>query len=213
MVDDHDLVIDGLRALLEGARGIRVVGTASTAEEGRRKIAATVPDVAIVDTMLPDDNGVELIREVRSKAPQVQCLVLTSVADDESLYRALIAGAAGYLVKSAPCDELVMAVRRVAAGESLIGPEMVEDLRRRRFEVSGRDGLLGQLTGQELRILEMITHGNTNREIGAHLRVSEKTVRNYVSSILSKLGMRNRTEVAVYLARHQLESRYRTRTA
>lgn len=207
LLDDHDVVREGLHWLLQALPGFEVVGEAATAARGFEGILRLRPDLAIVDASLPDGNGVTVIREIRSRLPSTRCVVFTSFAEDDALYSAVVAGAAAFLPKSAPRGQVVDALRRLAAGESLLGREDVEAFRRRREDLLGEDLLLRELTGQERRILEMMTEGATNREIACRLNVGEKTIRNYVSVILSKLGMRNRTEAAVYLTRQRSERR------
>lgn len=207
LLDDHDVVREGLHWLLHDEMDFEVVGEAATATIGCEGILRLEPDLAIVDSALPDGSGVTLIREVRSRLPATRCVVFTSFPEDEAVYSAILAGAAGFLAKSTPGPEVLDALRRVAAGESLLGPHDVEAFRRRRADMLGDDVLLRKLTGQERRILEMMTEGSTNREIAAQLNVTEKTIRNYVSGILAKLGMRNRTEAAVYLTKRRQEER------
>ena len=205
LLDDHDVVREGLRLVLDGVDDFEVVGEASTASSGCEGILRTRPDVAIIDSALPDGSGVTVIREVRSRLPETRCVIFTSFPEDEALYSAILAGAAGFLAKSAPRHEVVEALTRVARGESLLDPRDVETFRRRRVNTLVDDVLLSTLTGRERRILEMMAEGATNREIAVRLNVAEKTIRNYVSAVLAKLGMRNRTEAAVYLTqrRHQ----------
>jgi DNA-binding NarL/FixJ family response regulator len=203
LLDDHEVVRRGVRELLEGeSRGeIAVVGEAGTAEEALRRLPAVRPDVAILDVRLPDGNGVEVCREIRSRHPEIQCLMLTSFADDEALFDAIMAGAAGYVLKQVRGSDLVDSVRRVAAGQSLLDPtvtaKVLDRLRRGPEEEPGVE----QLTEQERRILDLLAEGLTNRQIGERLYLAEKTVKNYVSNLLMKLGMHRRTEAAVYAAR------------
>ena len=207
LLDDHDVVREGMRWLLDGLPEFEVVGEAATAASGYDGILRTEPDLAIVDSALPDGNGVTVIREVRSRLPATSCVVFTSFPEDEALYAAMLAGAVGFLAKSAPRTQVREALQRVARGESLLRPQDVEAFRRRRADMLGDDVLLRKLTAQERRILEMMTEGATNREIAVRLNVAEKTIRNYVSGILAKLGMRNRTEAAVYLTQRRHERR------
>lgn len=200
LVDDHEIVRAGVRALLEDAGPFDVVGEGATAPEGLQGILRTTPDVAIVDVRLPGGNGIELIREVRSRNPHTRCLMLTSFPDEDAFYQSVVAGAAGYVVKDVLQDDLVDAVSQVAAGESLLHREMVDELRQRAVDLPPDDEFLADLTGQEQRILKLVAVGHTNREIAEQLSLAEKTVRNYMSNILSKLGMKNRTEVAAYVA-------------
>jgi two-component system, NarL family, response regulator DevR len=200
MVDDHEMVRDGIRGMLAHAAGIVVCGEAEDRATARREVLALRPDVTLVDVRLPDGNGIELIRELRSRDPQLKCVVLTSLPDGEAFFHSVVAGAYGYLVKDVTAPELEAAVRAVAAGESLIRADAIDELRQREREVLPADELLRDLTGQEQRILWMITDGLTNREIAVELKLAEKTVRNYVTNILAKVGVRNRTQLAVYVA-------------
>jgi DNA-binding NarL/FixJ family response regulator len=203
LLDDHEVVRRGVREVLEGeSRGeITVAGEAGTADEALRRLPAVRPDVAILDVRLPDGNGVEVCREIRSRHPEIQCLMLTSFADDEALFDAIMAGAAGYVLKQVRGSDLVDSVRRVAAGQSLLDPtvtaKVLDRLRRGPEEEPGVE----QLTEQERRILDLLADGLTNRQIGERLYLAEKTVKNYVSNLLMKLGMHRRTEAAVYAAR------------
>lgn len=201
LLDDHEVVRRGVRSLIEVEEDLVVVGEAATAADALARIPPTRPDVAIVDVRLPDGNGVEVCREIRSTHPEIQCLVLTSFADDEALFDAIMAGAAGYLLKQIKENDLVDAIRRVASGQSLLDPEVtarVLDRLRRPPQVDAR---VAALTDQERRILDLIAEGLTNRQIGERIYLAEKTVKNYVSSLLSKLGMERRTEAAVFGAR------------
>lgn len=198
LVDDHEVVRQGVRALLEATGEIVVVGEAGTAEEAVGRIRAVRPKVAVLDVRLPDGNGVEVCREVRSSMPEIACLMLTSYSDDEALFEAIMAGAAGYVLKQIRGNELVQAVKRVAAGESLLDPAVTGRVLRRLREPSPEDERLARLTEQERRILDLIAEGCTNRQIGQQLHLAEKTVKNYVSNMLTKLGMERRTEAAVF---------------
>lgn len=201
LLDDHEVVRRGLRDLLEAQEDFEVVGEASTAEEALARVGPTRPDVAIVDMRLPDGNGVEVCREVRSREPGVQCLILTSFADDEALFDAIMAGAAGYLLKQIKGNDLVEAIRRVAAGQSLLDPEVTTRVLERLRRGPEEDERLARLTEQERRILDLIAEGLTNRQIAERIFLAEKTVKNYVSNLLAKLGMERRTEAAVFAAR------------
>ncbi|MFO7280597.1 MAG: response regulator transcription factor [Thermoanaerobacterales bacterium] len=208
LLDDHEVVRRGVRELLEAEDDLEVVGEASTAEEALARIPATRPDVAVLDVRLPDGDGVEVCRDIRSRHPEIACVMLTSFADDDAVYAAIMAGAAGYLLKQVKGTDLVDAVRRVGRGESLLDPAVttrVLDRIRHRQE----DELAG-LTEQERKILELIAEGLTNRQIGERLYLAEKTVKNYVSNLLSKMGMKRRTEAAAYAARlaARRENRY-----
>jgi two-component system, NarL family, response regulator DevR len=200
LLDDHEVVRMGLRQLLDDEEDLTVVGEASTAEEALNRIPSTRPDVAVLDVRLPDGDGVEVCREVRSRNPEIACLMLTSFADDEALFSAIMAGAAGYVLKQIRGAELVNAVRRVAAGESLLDPAVTKRvLERLRAEPEQDEGLSG-LTEQERRILDLIAEGKTNRQIAEAMYLAEKTVKNYVSNLLAKLGMERRSEAAAYAA-------------
>jgi DNA-binding NarL/FixJ family response regulator len=195
LLDDHEVVRRGVRELLEAEDDLEVVGEASTAEEALARIPATRPDVAVLDVRLPDGDGVEVCRDIRSRHPEIACVMLTSFADDDAVYAAIMAGAAGYLLKQVKGTDLVDAVRRVGRGESLLDPAVttrVLDRIRHRQE----DELAG-LTEQERKILELIAEGLTNRQIGERLYLAEKTVKNYVSHLLAKLGLERRTQAAV----------------
>ncbi len=199
LLDDHEVVRRGLRDLLEAEDDFEVVGEAGTAEEAYGRIPATTPDVAVLDVRLPDGDGIEVCREIRSKHPEIQCLMLTSFADDEALFSAIMAGAAGYLLKQVKGTDLVGGIRRVGAGESLLDPALTEKVLERLR--TPEDDELSGLTAQERRILDLIAEGLTNRQIGERMYLAEKTVKNYVSNLLSKLGMSRRTEAAVFAAR------------
>ena len=198
LLDDHEVVRRGLRELLESEGDLAVVGEASTAAEALARIPLHRPDVAVLDVRLPDGDGVEVCREVRSRHPEVACLVLTSYADDEALAAATRAGAAGYLLKQVRGTDLVDAVRRVGRGESLLGPNAPHAPPER---PAGPEEELGDLSPRERRILGLIAEGKTNRQIAAEVFLAEKTVKNYVSNLLAKLGMERRSEAAAYAAR------------
>jgi two-component system response regulator DevR len=200
VVDDHDVVRAGVRRALSGVEDIDLIAEAATAAEGLRGILAARPDIALVDVRLPDGSGVELVREIQSRQPQTRCIIFTSAADDEAFFQSVVAGCAGYLVKDVSIPDLVDAIRTVARGGSLVKREVIDDLRRRARSVPIEPDLFRHLTGQEQRILHMVTQGMTNREIAAELSLAEKTVRNYVSNILGKVGMKNRTQLAAYVA-------------
>jgi DNA-binding NarL/FixJ family response regulator len=201
LLDDHEIVRRGVRELLEANDDIQVVGEAGTAEEGMTRIPAVKPDVAVVDMRLPDGNGVEVCREVRSRDESIQCLILTSFADDEALFDSIMAGAAGYLLKQIKGTDLVDAIRRVATGQSLLDPNVTARVLERLRKGPEEDERLARLTEQERKILDLIAEGLTNRQIGERMFLAEKTIKNYVSNLLSKLGMERRTEAAVFAAR------------
>jgi two-component system response regulator DevR len=196
LLDDHEIVRRGVRELLEAESDIEVVGEASTAAEALARVPATKPDVAVLDVRLPDGNGVAVCRELRSDMPQLACLMLTSFADDEALFDAIMAGAAGYVLKQIRGNDLVGAVRTVAAGGSLLDPKAAAAVMERMRTPKPADPLAA-LTDQERRILDLIGEGLTNRQIGERMFLAEKTVKNYVSNLLSKLGLQRRTQVAV----------------
>ena len=205
LVDDHQVVREGVRRLLEADGDITVVGEAGTAADAITGIEAAVPDVAVLDVRLPDGDGISVCREIRSHHGDIACLMLTSFADDEALAHAVVAGAAGYVLKQVRGNEIVSAVRAVAAGHRLIDSDTARrSLERLRHEHEGH-AAEQRLTDRETAILTLIAQGRTNREIGAELFLAEKTVKNYVSNLLAKLGMGRRSEAAAYAAR--LESR------
>lgn len=199
LVDDHEVVRQGLRTLLEDA-GLRVVGEASTAAEAVRRIVATRPQVAVLDVQLPDGTGIDVCREVRSLVPETACLMLTSFDDDDALFAAIMAGAAGYLLKQIRGLALVESVQRVAAGESLLDPKVTARVLERIRSGPRMDPRLAALTDQERRILDLIAEGLTNRQIGTRLGLAEKTIKNYVSSLLAKIGLQSRTQAALFIA-------------
>ncbi len=197
LLDDHQVVREGLRHLLDAEDDVEVVGEAATGQEAIDSIDPSRTQVAVLDVRLPDMSGVEVCREIRSRHHHIACLMLTSFTDDEAMFDAVMAGAAGYVLKEVRGSELVNDIRRVAAGHSLLDPQMtervLERVRRGHMPDPG-----DHLTPQEQRILELITEGHTNRQIADAMILAEKTVKNYVSNLLSKLGMSRRTEAAVY---------------
>jgi len=201
LLDDHEIVRRGVHDLLESEPGIIVVGEAGTAAAALARIPALKPDVAILDVRLPDGDGVTVCREIRSRMPRVACLMLTSFGDDEALFDAIMAGAAGYVLKQIRGTDLVGAVRTIASGQSLLDPEAASRVMRRMRDQAQRSDPLSGLTDQERRILELIGEGLTNRQIGERLFLAEKTVKNYVSALFAKLGMERRTQAAAYAAR------------
>ena len=207
LLDDHEVVRLGLRQLLDAQDGIEVIGEASTAAQARARIPALRPDVAVLDVRLPDGDGVTVCRDIRSLTePPPACLMLTSYPDDEALFTAIMAGAAGYLLKEVTGNNLVDAVRKLAAGESLLDSKMTTTVleRLRHPDDEDDDPRYQSLTEQERKILEHIAEGKTNRQIAEEMYLAEKTVKNYVSGLLRKLGMERRTEAAVYaVERHQ----------
>ncbi|GAA1275144.1 response regulator transcription factor [Kitasatospora nipponensis] len=203
LLDDHEVVRRGVHELLSVEDDIEVVGEAGSAAEALARIPAVNPDVAVLDVRLPDGNGVEVCREIRSRRPEIRCLMLTSFSDDEALFDSIMAGASGYVLKAIRGSDLLSAVRDVAAGRSLLDPVATSRVLERLREGGGEkeDEKLAQLTRQERRILDLIGEGMTNRQIGGELHLAEKTVKNYVSSLLAKLGMARRTQAAAYVAR------------
>jgi len=201
LLDDHEIVRRGVRELLEADGDLIVVGEAGTAEDALTHIPATRPDVAVLDVRLPDGDGIEVCRDIRSRHPEVNCLILTSYADDEALFSAILAGAAGYVLKQIRGTDLVDAIRRVAQGQSLLDPVVTARVLERLRNPPAPDDDLSKLTDQERRILDLIAEGLTNRLIGERMYLAEKTVKNYVSNVLMKLGMSRRSEAAAYAAR------------
>jgi two-component system, NarL family, response regulator DevR len=202
LLDDHEIVRRGLRDLLEAEGDIEVIGESGSAVDAAGRIHALDPDVAVLDVRLPDGDGVLVCRDLRSRHPRTACLMLTSFADDEALFNAIMAGAAGYVLKQIKGNDLVEAVRKVASGQSLLDPVVTARVLERVRKGPEQDERLARLTEQERRILELLAEGLTNRQIGERLHLAEKTVKNYVTGVLAKLGMARRTEAAVYAARH-----------
>ena len=204
LVDDHEVVRNGIKALLAETPDVSVVGEAGTVKDAIERAVWARPDVVIMDVRLPDGSGIEATREIRAKLPNTQVLMLTTFADDEALFASIMAGAAGYVLKQIKGADLVRAVLTVGRGESLLDPAVTKGVldRLRKGKHLLKDERLARLSAQEERILEMIADGKTNREIGEKLHLAEKTVKNYVTSILSKLEVARRAEAAAYLARH-----------
>ncbi|HEX6077960.1 MAG TPA: response regulator transcription factor [Micromonosporaceae bacterium] len=201
LLDDHEVVRRGLRDLLEREGDIEVVGESASAEEAARRIPALRPQVAVLDARLPDGSGIDVCRDVRSVDPSIRALILTSYEDDEALFAAIMAGASGYVLKQVRGNDLVEAVRTVAAGQSLLDPAITQRVLDRIRRGPDQPAELAALTEQERRILELIAEGLTNRQIAGRMFLAEKTVKNYVSSLLSKLGLERRTQAAVLAAR------------
>ena len=201
LVDDHEVVRRGVRDLLDAEDDFEVVGEAGSVDEALRRVASVAPDVAVLDVRLPDGSGVELCRELRVSHPKLACLMLTSFDDDEALFEAIVAGAAGYVLKQVKGNDIVNAVRQVGAGRSLLDATMTSRVMERLRNGSAEDPRLAGLSGQERRILELLAEGKTNRQIAGDMFLAEKTVKNYVSNLLTKMGMSRRTEAAVYAAR------------
>jgi DNA-binding NarL/FixJ family response regulator len=201
LLDDHEVVRRGVRELLEAEPDIIVVGEAGTAASALARIPALRPDVAVLDVRLPDGDGITVCRDIRSKMPEVACLMLTSFGDDQAIFDAIMAGAAGYVLKQIRGTDLVGAVRTVASGESMLDPEAASRVMKHMRDQAARSDPLAGLTGQERRILELIGEGLTNRQIGERMFLAEKTVKNYVSALFAKMGMERRTQAAAYAAR------------
>jgi DNA-binding NarL/FixJ family response regulator len=211
LLDDHEIVRRGVRDLLEAEPDITVIGEAGTAQSALARIPGLRPDVAILDVRLPDGDGVTVCREIRSQMPQVACLMLTSFGDDEALFDAIMAGAAGYVLKQIRALDLVGAVRTVAAGGSLLDPGAATRVMRRMREQAAHTDPLAELSERERQILELIGEGLTNRQIGERLYLAEKTVKNYVSGLFAKLGLERRTQAAAYAARVMHEDEHDSR--
>ncbi|MEV4478463.1 response regulator transcription factor [Micromonospora coxensis] len=201
LLDDHEVVRRGLADLLTNSGDIEVVGESGSAQEAARRIPALRPDVAILDARLPDGNGIDVCRDVRAVDSSIKGLILTSYEDDEALFAAIMAGAAGYVLKQIRGTDLVDAVRRVAAGQSLLDPAITTRVLERIRSGVEQPRELKTLTEQERRILEYVAEGLTNREIAGKMFLAEKTVKNYVSSVLAKLGLERRTQAAVLATR------------
>jgi DNA-binding NarL/FixJ family response regulator len=202
LLDDHEIVRRGLKELLESEGDIEVVGESGLAQEAIRRIPALRPDVAVLDGRLPDGSGIDVCREVRSRSPEIAALILTSFDDDEALFSAIMAGAAGYVLKQVRGNDLVETVRRVASGQSMLDPAVTQQVLDRLRRGPEEDAALAPLTAQERRILELIGEGMTNRQIAEAMFLAEKTVKNYVSAMLAKLGLERRTQAAVFAAKH-----------
>ena len=204
LVDDHEVVRNGIRSMLASEDDIVVAGEAGTVQEAVDEADRTRPDVVVMDVRLADGSGIEATREIRAKHPATNVLMLTSFADDEALFASIMAGASGYVLKQVRSGELVRAIRSVGAGQSLLDPSVTTSVleRLRKGKHLLKDERLARLSPQEERILTLIADGRTNKEVGEELQLAEKTVKNYVSSILSKLEVARRAEAAAYLARH-----------
>jgi two-component system response regulator DevR len=204
LVDDHEVVRDGVKALLQATDDIIVTAEASSVREAVDEADRARPDVVVMDVRLADGSGIEATREIRARHPKTAVIMLTSFADDEALFASIMAGASGYVLKQVKGGELVRAIRTVGKGESLLDPAVTSAVldRLRRGKHLLKDEKLARLSPQEERILSLVADGKTNREIGEELHLAEKTVKNYVSSILSKLEVARRAEAAAYLARH-----------
>jgi DNA-binding NarL/FixJ family response regulator len=198
LVDDHEIVRRGIGDLLNAEQDVEIVGEAGTVGQATGRIAATLPDVALLDVRLPDGSGIDLCRDIRSRHPDVHCLILTGYDDDEALFSAVLAGASGYVLKDVRGTGLIDAVRAVAAGRSLLDPALTRRASQRMKAVGEGDPRYDSLSLRERQILALIGEGLTNRQIGDRLSLAEKTVKNYVSSLLSKLGLERRTQAAVF---------------
>lgn len=203
LLDDHEIVRRGIREMLETEGDITVIGESGLAEEAARRIPALRPDVAILDARLPDGSGIDVCREIRSRDPQIAALILTSYDDDEALFSAIMAGAAGYILKQVKGTDFIDTVRRVAAGQSMLDPAVTAQVLERLRSGPKADPSIEQLTAQEQRILELIGEGMTNRQIAGTMYLAEKTVKNYVSSMLAKLGLESRTQAAIFAHKHK----------
>lgn len=201
LLDDHEVIRRGIKDLLEDEDDIVVVGESGLAEEARRRIPALRPDVAILDGRLPDGSGVDVCRDVRSVDPSIAALILTSFDDDDALFSAIMAGASGYLLKQVRSADLVETVRQVAAGKSMLDPAVTAQVLERIRTGPKANSAFEHLTNHERRILELIGEGMTNRQIGKEMHLAEKTVKNYVSSLLAKLGLESRTQAAILVTR------------
>jgi two-component system, NarL family, response regulator DevR len=198
LLDDHEIVRRGIADLLSAAPDVDVVGEASTAAEAMRRIPAARPDVAVLDGRLPDGSGIDVCRDIRSAHPEIHCLILTSYDDDDALFASVMAGASGYLLKQIRGNSLLDGIRQVAAGRSLLDSSVIEHVMQRLQRGEATDPRLANLTEREREILDLIAEGLTNRQIGERLFLAEKTVKNYVSALLAKLGMQRRTQAAIY---------------
>ena len=205
LVDDHRIVLHGLTEYLAGVEGIEVVGTALSGKEALRIVKDAEPRVALLDVRLPDMDGIELCREIRTRCPQVMCLMFSSYPNEQAMFEAILAGASGYILKEARLEEVVAGIRAVAAGKSLLDPQMTQRLLER---IRNPALMAPSLSPQESKMVDLIAQGLTNREIGDLLSLAEQTVKNYVSAILAKLGLQRRSQVAAYLS----ETRDRRKT-
>ena len=206
LVDDHEIFRRGIRALLDSEPDIEVVGEAETAAAALARMPALRPDVAVLDVRLPDGDGITVCREICSALPQTACLMLTAYGDDQALLGAIMAGAAGYVSKQTAGTDLVRVLRRVASGESVLDPDASRRIMTRLRQRSVGVDPVAALSDQEKRVLDLIGQGMTNRQIAEHMFLAEKTVKNYVSSLLTKLGMQRRTQAAAFAVRHADDS-------
>jgi two-component system response regulator DevR len=208
LVDDHEVVRVGIRALIERQPGMKVVGEAGTVREAVEQAQQLVPDVVVLDVRLPGGDGLEACRQIKAHRPETRIIVLTSFPDDEVIFDAIACGADGYVLKQIGSDELIRALERVGRGESLLDPSVTDRVFAKMREVrrQERAHAFADLSDQEMQILARIAEGQTNREIGEALHLSEKTVRNYVSTLLNKLDLSSRAQAAAYAARHRIEN-------
>ena len=209
LVDDHQVVREGLKALIDAQDDLEVVGEASTVVDAVRRVGYDSPDVVVLDVRLPDGSGIEACREIRARWPHVRVLMLTSFADDEALFSSIMAGASGYVLKQIKSIDLVESVRKVGRGESLLDPEMTDRVFRRIRGEEPDDPMLARLSKQERKILGLIAEGLTNRQIAERMFLAEKTVKNYVSNVLAKLDMSRRSEAAAYAARLEAQRQHK----
>jgi two-component system response regulator DevR len=198
LLDDHEVVRRGIAELLSAVPGFEIVGEAGTVEQALTRVMAAKPDVAVLDARLPDGSGIDVCREIRSALPDTYCLILTSYDDQDAVLSSVLAGASGYVLKEVRTSGLVDAIRQVALGRSLIDPAVISQVMERVREGSPADSRLASLTQREREVLDLIADGLTNRQIGERMFLAEKTVKNYVSSLLGKLGMERRTQAAVF---------------
>ena len=207
VVDDHEVVRQGLVALLDRREGFSVVAEAGTVAEAIAEARRHQPDIVVMDVRLPDGSGVEACREIRSELPETRVVMLTSYPDEEAVLSAIVAGASGYLLKQIRARDLVAALETVGRGGSLLDPAVTEKVleRVRRIATGGQTDELAALTAQERKILMLVAEGKTNKEIASDVFLSDKTVKNYVSSILSKLNLERRTQAAAFVAKHHIE--------
>jgi len=200
LLDDHEVVRQGIAEVLEGVEGFEIVGEAGTAAEAVPRILAARPDVAVLDMRLPDGSGIDVCREVRSVLPDTHCLILTSYDDQDAVLASVMAGASGYVRKEVRAAALIDAIRQAAMGRSLIDPALIVKVMQSAQQIPESNDQLASLTEREREVLDLIAEGLTNRQIGERMFLSDKTVKNYVSSLLNKLGMQRRTQAAVFVA-------------
>jgi two-component system response regulator DevR len=198
LLDDHEVVRRGIAELLGAVPGFEIVGEAGTVEQALARVLAAKPDVAVLDARLPDGSGIDVCREIRSALPETYCLILTSYDDQDAVLSSVLAGASGYVLKEVRTSGLVDAIKQVAMGRSLIDPAVIAQVMDRVRDGSPTDSRLASLTQREREVLDLIADGLTNRQIGERMFLAEKTVKNYVSSLLGKLGMERRTQAAVF---------------